>query len=173
LKTGTKLLLAAGAVVIGYKGVGFFRKAANIKNNIYVSPLPTNFKIVSPLLASVGIKVDINNVSGINLSIKNLLSKLILNLTDGTQLEAGVSNLTPNLNLVNNQTQSFNTNFNIPYLTLVGKIVTGKVKSIDLITYYDFKGQTLNVKSNISVADFVKKAKSALGFSGVGGVKLL
>lgn len=166
MKTGVKLLVGGLIGVGAWKALNFATKAVNIGDNIYVEASPKSAKLRG-LSLSVLIGIVINNVSGIKLTVTNLFSKLIINLKDGTKEDGGLSSVTPSLTLEKNQFINFDTTFSISYLTLAQKIITGKVQSIDLITYYDFKGQQLSYTTKIDVNKVVEKVKSVIGLSGI------
>lgn len=173
MKAIGKILIGAGAAFGLYKVIGFTRKAANIPKDIYVNADILAFKLISPLVAAAKFRVAISSVSQINVSITNVFSRLLITLKDNSVLDVGVSQVTPKVVISNNQPAQFETSFNVSYLSIVGKIVTGKVQSIQLVTNYDLLGQPMNYKTTIDVSNFITKAKSIIGLSGGDTTNLL
>lgn len=177
LKKSTKILIGAAAAIGLYKGVNLLSKVSKLADNISVSATPKSFSLASVTTVKAVFAASLNNYSGFNLSIKNLLSKLYLVTSDGAKIEAGVSNRVGALDFKDGEVKIFDLNFNFSYLTLVGKILGGKIKSIELVTYYDFKGQTLHYTTVIDYAAFAAKAKSFVTgnktVSGVGNIGML
>jgi hypothetical protein len=171
LKTGAKIAVAALTALGLYKGIAFFRKAGKIGDNLTVNAAPKSFSFVNFSTVKTLISASLNNYSGFNLNVNNVYSKLFLVSPEGAKSEAGISSVIPEITFSNNQTKSFDLAFNFSYLTIVGQILTGKVKEIELVTYYDFKGQQLQYTSKIDFAAFVSKAKAFItGSNTVKGV---
>lgn len=143
-----------------YKGVAFIRKASNLKDNLSVNVTPKAFSLLNLTTVKSIISATLTNYSGFNLNVSNVYSKLNLIENGGGISEAGVSSVIPKINFKNNESKGFDLAFNLSYLSIVGKILTGKVKEIQVVTFYDFGGQQLSYKSSIDLASFISKAKA-------------
>lgn len=171
LKTSTKILGALGLTAIALKANSLFKKASRLADNIYVSAAPESFKLINASTVSVLFSVSLKNVSGFNLKISNVISKLYLVSESGVRTEAGMSDKTPSLSFKDNQTIVFPVSFQFSYITLIGKILSGSVKQIEIVTNYEFAGQPMSYSSQIDFASFISKAKSFItGRKQVSGV---
>lgn len=177
LKTGAKIAVAALTALGVYKGIGFFRKAGKIADNLTVNAAPKSFSLVNITTVKSIIAASLTNYSGFNLNVSNVFSKLLLVNTEGVKSEVGISTVIPSIEFTNNQTKTFDLGFNFSYLTIVGQILAGKVKKIELVTFYDFKGQQLQKSTIIDFAAFVAKAKAFVTgnktVKGIGSISLL
>lgn len=142
------------------KAIGLARKASKIADNLSVSVTPKSFSLLSLTTVKSIISATLTNYSGFNLNVSNVYSKLNLIESNGAVTETGVSSVIPQISFKNNESKTFDLAFNFSYLTIIGKILTGKVKQIQVITFYDFGGQQLSYQSSVDLAAFISKAKA-------------
>ncbi|MDI1305392.1 MAG: hypothetical protein PSX42_11190 [bacterium] len=173
MKASTKILIGGVAVALGWKGMNLITKAKNLKDNLFVKPELKKFTNFSATSVTALINAALTNYSGFNLNVKNVYSKLVLVLKDGTQMDAGLSSVTPSISFKNNETKAFDLSFTLSYFTIALKVITGNVKTINVVTFYDYAGQQLQYVSTIDVQKFADKLKSKNTVSGVGSIDLL
>jgi hypothetical protein len=161
MKAG-KVILGAGILFGLWKLAGAATKASALQSNIYVNPAFKSARMqgITPL---VTFAVTIQNISGINLRVRNLFSKIFIITPEG-RTEIGYSNVTDQLNMPSGETSTFDTTFTIAGLTTLGKLF--KAQQIEIVTFYEVAGQRLNYSSQINVADVVNGIKGKLGLKG-------
>lgn len=165
MNKGLKTLLIVGAVgFAGYRLIGAARKATKLADNLYVSPSIAGVKL-GVLSSKLVFNVNIRNLSGFNLTVKNLFTKLQF-VTDSGPIEIGVSGMTPIITLNNNGETTFSTEFQISNLSFLLNLK--KATAINTITFYDFAGQQLSYPSQIDLPNFKSLISKHFGNNTVG-----
>lgn len=163
MKTGVKIGIGVAALLLINKAVGFVRKAKDLQNNISVA---ISFKnaTLKGLTPYVTFSITITNLSGINITIKNLFSKIFMVTAKGP-VEVSFSNVLPSLTLSTGASTTFDSTFQISGLTtLINMLKTTELK---VITYYDFMQQRLEYPTSINVQAIAQKVKSSVGLGQV------
>jgi hypothetical protein len=161
MKAG-KLILGAGILFGLWKLANAATKASALQSNIYVNPAFKSARMqgITPL---VTFAVTIQNISGINLRVRNLFSKIFIVTPEGRS-EIGYSNVTDEVAMPSGESSSFDTTFNISGLTTISRIF--KAQQLEIVTYYEVAGQRLSYTSNMNVAEVVNGIKAKLGLKG-------
>ncbi len=161
MKAG-KVILGAGILFGLWKLAGAATKASALQSNIYVNPAFKSARMqgITPL---VTFAVTIQNISGINLRVRNLFSKIFIITPEG-RAEIGFSNVTDQVAMPSGETTTFDTTFTISGLTTLSRLF--KAQQIEIVTFYEVAGQRLSYSSQIAVAEVVNGIKGKLGLKG-------
>lgn len=160
MKNSTKIAIVTIAGALGWKAVSLINKARKIADNLYVSAKPNDFKFKSFTTAEVEFSTSVENISGFNLEIQDLVCKLYLVDKSGKKTEAGKSGVINSLKFKNKELKSFPLTFDFSILTITSRILTRQVKTIQLVSYYNAAGQTFSYTTDIDYELFVSKAKA-------------
>lgn len=163
MNTIAKVSIVAGAILLLPRILTGVKKAENIKDNIYVS---TQIKGVKPGIFTMGISLDaiIRNISGFNINLRNLLTRVYMVDEKGVRTELGVTGITREVALTNNQESSMPVTLTISNTRLPGLLKAAKV---EVITWYEVAGIQLNYPSTIDIKELKDKVLSKIGLSGV------
>jgi hypothetical protein len=158
VKVGVIGLVAYGL----FRAIGLAGKAANIQDNLYVSPAfkSATMQGLTPL---VTFSVEIRNISGISLKVRNLFSKLYLHSGEKTT-EIGFSDVVNLVDMPTGRASTFDSTFRISGITALANIL--RAQKISIVTYYEVAGQRLSYTSNIELTGFVAGLKKTIGLSG-------
>lgn len=160
MNTGTKIIIAGIGIYGVNKAISLARKATKIEQNLSVNVSAEDFTLVNATTARSNLKASLTNVSGFSFTIKNLFSRLQLVSVSGSVIDAGQSTVIPSLQFSNNATKSFSMSFDFSYLTIIAKLLAGSIKTVRVVTYYDYAGQQLNYTTEIPLSDYISKAKA-------------
>lgn len=162
MNTATKVVGIAALVYLGNKLIGLARKAKNIQDNISVSTAfkSAGFKGLSP---SLTFTITITNLSGINITVKNLFSKIFM-VSNGKPVEVSYSNVEPVIHMKTGGSVSFDTTFQVNGIGVILNLL--KTQELKVVTYYDVLEQRLEYANAIDVKTIAQKVKSAVGLSG-------
>lgn len=160
MKKSTKIAIGGVAVVLGWAAINKLGKASRLADNLYVSATPQEFKFKSFTTAQVEFSTTVENISGFNLNVKDLICKMYLIDKAGNKTETGKSVIIDSLSFRNKEQKNFPLTFDFSILTITSQILKGQVKSIQLVSYYQSLGQTFSYTTEIDYALFVSKAKA-------------
>jgi hypothetical protein len=163
-----KITIGAIALAGIYWLLGRANKARNIPNNIYVQSNLVDVNL-GLLQSTWKLGINIRNITGFNLSIRNVFSKVFINTSDGKRIEVGVTNLTPRIDMPNGGESNSTAELRVSNISVGVNLM--KTTSIEVVTWYDFAGQQLNYPSSIDVKSISGPILAKLGISkGVSGL---